>query len=98
MDPAVERLKHYLPTDVVDRVLRIVNITDLQRQQERYRTLTLLCESLSRVLRYTNSNLGEKQIDGHYELCKFYTNTSEPCLCTRFRYALYDIENYSKTV
>ena len=97
MDP-VERLKQYLSPDVVERVLRIVNITDLQRQQERYRTLTLLCESLSRVLRYANYNLGEKQSDGHYELCKFYTSTSEPCLCSRFRYALYDIENYSKTL
>ena len=97
MDP-VERLKQYLSSDVVERVLCIVNINNLQMQQERYRTLTLLCESLSRVLRYTNYNLGEKQSDGHYELCKFYTNTTECCLCSRFRYALYDIENYSKTL
>lgn len=93
----VERLKQFLPEDAVERLLHVVQLTDIQTQKERYRTLTLLCEALSNVLRYINYNLGEKQGNGHYEICKFYENTSTgSCVCLRFRYALYDVENYLK--
>lgn len=96
MDREVERLKQYLPADVVERLLHVVSLIDLHKQKERYRTLTLLCESLSLVLRYANYNLGKKQSDGHYEICKFYANkSSDLCVCARFRYALYDVEIYS---
>lgn len=42
--PAVERLNQYLPTGVVERLLPVVNLIDLQKQKECYRTLALLCE------------------------------------------------------
>lgn len=76
MDPAVEHLKQYLATAVVERLLSVLNLTDLQKQKQRYISLKLLCESLSRVQRYANYNLVQKQRDGHYKICKFYANKS----------------------
>lgn len=98
-----EHLRRYLPTNTVNRLLQVLPLSDtrsLGNYKERLKRLTHLNESVLLVLRYINSNLGDKQTDGHYEACTFNqysTVGTSMCMCYRFRTALYDIEKYVLT-
>lgn len=92
----VERLKRYLPSEVVDRLAQLLPLTtdtrSLYRHKEQLTNLMRLNETVLLVLRYINYNLGDKESNGHYEACRY--STVGTCLCFRFRFALSDIQKY----